>query len=54
MTLYYRCHRCHDFVDEDDTIWVDPTTGEAHTPTWVPAEPYHPTCAPTDEKEETK
>ena len=45
---YYKCAECGEWMDEDEVVWVDPTTGEASTS--EKAKPYHDCCAPNQEE----
>ena len=42
----YRCAACEAEVCADDTVWVDPNTGEATT--GDAGKPYHVDCAPSE------
>jgi hypothetical protein len=38
----YKCHECGQWVDSDDTVWIDPKTRKAT----MDGMPYHVGCAP--------
>lgn len=45
--IQYKCHECGEWVDEDDTVWIDPKT---HNATMEGAA-YHVSCAPGELEE---
>jgi hypothetical protein len=38
----FKCHACGEWVEEDDTVWIDPITCKAT----MEGAPYHVSCAP--------
>ena len=42
---YFKCAECGEWVEEDETLWVNPVTGKA-TMRW--GKPYHDYCAPEE------
>ena len=41
------CAACGKEIDDDDTVWVDPSTGEATT--GDRGQPFHVDCAPEEQ-----
>lgn len=46
-TKEFRCYECKEWVNEEDTVWVNPQTGEATT--GEDGKPFHVECAPEQE-----
>lgn len=44
------CFECHKGIDEEDVVWIDPSTGDATTSD--KGKPFHVECAPAQHKEE--
>jgi hypothetical protein len=40
----FKCHECKEWIDEDDSVWINPITGEAT----MEGEPFHTYCAPPE------
>jgi hypothetical protein len=45
----YKCAECGKQVDSEDTVWIDPKTGEATT--GEKGNPYHVECAPNQRED---
>ena len=49
-TNLYSCRACVETIEEDDVVWIDPTTGKASTEGY----PYCVSCAPEEKNYENK
>lgn len=42
--MNYACAECDEYVHQEDTVWIEPHTGEASV---MHGDPFHVECAPS-------